>query len=69
MTLREDIDRILMDGNEHGTRDVLKQLPNDHIIHEHKDPVRSIRCCFNRMERKGEVVRIKDRVPIAVRRV
>jgi hypothetical protein len=69
MTLREDISHILMDGNEHGIIDVLKQLPNDHIIHEHKDPVSSIRCCFQRMERKGEVIRIKDRVPIAVRRV
>ena len=69
MTLREDVNRVLMDGKEHDTRSILKNLKWDNEVWKHKHPKHSIRCCFLRMEQKGEVVRIKDRVPMAVRRV
>jgi len=69
MTLREDVNRVLMDGKEHDAIDVLKQFPNNHMAMTHKDPARSIRNCFRRMERKGEVVKIEGRFPIAVRRI
>ena len=57
-----------MDGKEHNARSVLEKFPNNHIVRTHKYPIGSIKNCFIRMERKGEVVRIQGRKPITVRR-
>jgi hypothetical protein len=59
MSLQIDILRLFNDDNEHDARDILRSLPADHEVRNHKDPLSSIRSCLLRMERRKQVARIE----------
>jgi hypothetical protein len=69
MTLREDINRVLEDGKEYDVRSMLKKFRSNNEVWTHKSPKNSVRCCFLRMIHRKEVIQIKDRMPMVIRRI